>query len=499
MNLQLFALNLPEDFKFPPNGEIGDLYRLHSAWYSGDPNTLIEVYKSMVGLSYGTQKESFWARKADNGMVKMHVPLASDIVSTSADLLFSELPEIVIPEAEDGSASDATDAQDRLDKIVEESGLASRLIEAAETCAALGGVFLVPTWDKEITNFPILAVNQADNAIPEFRWGILTAVTFFRTIYSDESYVYRHLERHEKGKIYHGLYKGTKTELGKQVPLDTFEATAGLKPEIDTGFPGLMVRYIPNMKPNRRFRGSPFGQSDYAGIEQLMDSLDEIYSSWMRDIRLARARIIVPESFLDVAETADGKKVPYFDMDQSIFTALSIDPVTAKEAGITMQQFDIRADKHQQSAYELIERIVAHAGYSPQTFGLKTEGKAEAATALNIRERKTYITRQKKWKYWKNALEDVLEMMLFIDSKVLGNATAVFRPTAKLADTMNRDINTLATALQALSAAQAMSIDTKVRWLHPDWSEEQIQAEVKLIMEEQGLTTMPNPDEVGLA
>jgi A118 family predicted phage portal protein len=485
--------DLREDFKFPLQDPVLRLMDLHSAYYSGDPIIIGRTYQSMVNMVGGSTRESFWSKDLTDGLVKMHVPIASDLSQVSADMLFAELPEISIPEADEGSVEGKA-AQDRLDEIIEESGFASRILEAAETCSALGGVYLVPTWDINLSDYPILAVNQADNAMPVFKWGHLVEVTFWKVVYQDAQICYRHLEKHDnKGHIYNALYKGTQYELGTQVPLTEHPATADLPEEIDTGYGRMMVVYVPNIRPNRRFRGSSHGQSDYAGIEPLMDALDEVYSSWMRDIRLARARVIVPESFLDFDDpTGDGKKRPFFNADKAIYTALSMDPLTTKDAGMTIFQFDIRSQKHKDTAYELLERIVSHAGYSPQTFGLhELVGKAETGTALNIRERKTYITRQKKWKYWKGAIETCLEMMLYIDSVVLKNGGAVLRPNAKLTDSMSRDIAQLSTALQALNNAQAVSIDTKVRLLNPDWSEEAIQREVELIKGETAPPAIP--------
>ena len=174
-------------------------------------------------------------------------------------------------------------------------------------------------------------------------------------------------------------------------------------------------------------RGSALGQSDMAGAETLFDAIDETYSSLMRDIRLARARLLIPETYLDFEDLGSGPQAK-FDNDQAIFVSLNADPLMAKDAGISAHQFAIRNEEHITSISDMIERVVSHAGYSPQTFGLKIEG-AESGTALNIRERKTYTTRQKKWKYWASALEDVFEMMLFIDNVHLGNATPCdFRP-----------------------------------------------------------------------
>lgn len=563
--------NFPPDLRFPLEIPEHILMKLHSAWYSGDPRNLGITYRSMIDQVGGAARESFWTKVTDDGLVKMHIPIASDIAQASADMLFAEPPEITIPEAEEEArlareatkqaqkeheaattpppvpptppalddngdplppeeqppappaptpppmseepppapiapSGEGTRAQERLDQIIGESAFANRLIEAAESCAAMGGVYLVPTWDLAIADHPILAINQADNAIPEFKWGYLTAVTFFKTVWEytvtidgvERQIVYRLMERHEAGNIMNALFKGDPKELGVEVPLTDRPETEGLLPSIPTGWERLMVVYVPNMRPNRRFRGSSYGQSDLAGVEQLMDALDEVYSSWMRDIRLARARMVVPESYLDFEDDSEGKKQPYFDVDKATYVKMAMDPLTAKESGLTLHQFDIRMAEHVGTAYELLERIVTHAGYSPQTFGLKMDGKAESGTALNQRERKTYITRGKKWAYWKHAIEDVLEMMLHIDSFILKNPTPVLRPSCELAETMNTDLSTVSTALSALNNAQAVSIETKVRMLNPDWTDERVDAEVAAIKEEQGIgqgasATIPNP------
>src|SRR5690606_16468254 len=82
----------------------------------------------------------FWGNPPEPGNLrdaKLHVPLAGDIASTSADLLFGEPPVWSIPESLDGQ--DGT--QGRMDKIVK-NGLIPVLLEAAETDSALGGVYL---------------------------------------------------------------------------------------------------------------------------------------------------------------------------------------------------------------------------------------------------------------------------------------------------------------------------------------------------------------------
>jgi A118 family predicted phage portal protein len=476
------------DVNFPPPSwrKYFDLYAEHSAWYSGDPNQLASVFSQLVYTP--TPKGRFWSKQLfEERRTMLHVPMAGDLSGTSADLLFSEPPKIKIPEAFDTNPlSDAKDAQKRIEEIADDGGLYNKLLESAETCSALGGVFIKPNWDTELSEVPVLSIAQADNALPFFKFGFLSSVMFWKTIEEDDNgVVWRFCEMHEPGVIYNGLYKGDSRQIGLRVGMDVHPATAGIQEVIETQIPGLLVRYVPNMQPNRRFRGTSLGQSDYSGSEGLMDALDEVYSSWMRDIRLGQARIMVPEYFLQ--RQSDGNKS--FDVDKEVYTTFNIDPLTAQGMGITTSQFEIRTEQHKTTALELIDRIITNAGYSPSTFGLNIEGRAESGTALNIRERKTFLTKSKKERYWKSAIQDILYLMMLIDNIHLGNKSTPteYYPLVEFQDSMYNDITQTSQTVSLLNTATAASIETKVRMIHPDWDMDQVNQEVAKIKEENGM------------
>ncbi len=497
-------MSLPENPKmsWPPTSW-ADVYRDYEewdAWYAGDPTRLAEVYSKFVYTP--TPRGRFWSQQVDEERrLMLHVPIAGDISRVSADFLFSEAPRFRIPEAHaEGAPSDAKQAQDRLDEILDQAGILNRLITAADTASALGGVFLKPNWDSDLVDYPVLSVAQADAAVPEFQWGILRAVTFWRDLDSDENAVYRHLERHEIGSsgraiILHGLYRGNNERLGMRLSLDSHPETLGLDDVVETPIKGLDVRYIPNMLPNRRRRGThPYlGQSDYSSLEGLMDALDEAWTSWLRDIRLAKGRVIVKQGYLNLK--SDGAFA--FDIDKEIFVELNVSPEDPSSA-MTPVQFAIRTEEHQKACMTFMERIITSAGYSPQSFGLRIEGRAESGTALRIRERGSFVTTGKKQKYWATALADVLEMLLVIDRETLNNGTPLYRPSVEFADTITPDVTELSTAVDLMHRAEAASVETKVRLLHPDWTEEQVAAEVQRIKEEQGMT-MPDPMQTGVS
>ena len=486
---------LPDlDMPWPPSTLSGPYreMRVDDAWYSGDRRRLAKVYAGDEQRRDGLRR--LWSRKRPelgrrhDG--RLHIPLAGDIAATSADLLFSEPPAFTVNDSS---------TQARLDELVEADGIVNTLLEAAEVAAALGGVFLRATWDRDVAARPLLTTVHADKAVPEFRWGQLVAATFWRELPgADSSTVLRHLERHERGRVLHGLYQGTDDRLGRRVPLTEHTDTAALAGSlgaagdaIETGIDALTCAYIPNMRPNRQHRGSPLGRSDFrAPLHDQFDALDETWSSWLRDIRLARARLIVPDGYLRDHGSGRGAS---FDDDREIWQALRIPPDSGE--GITLSQFAIRVAEHERTTAAITRQAVQFAGYSAGTFGLDDQV-ATTATEVVARQRKSMITRDKKSRYWAPGLADMLHVLLMLDRAMFTPTVAPERPRLSFGDGVSEDPQTVAQTLSLLAQAQAVSTETKVRWLHPDWDDTAIAEEVDRILTETG-AAVPDPMQAG--
>jgi hypothetical protein len=243
------------------------------------------------------------------------------------------------------------------------------------------------------------------------------------------------------------------------------------------------------MRPNRQERGSDLGQSDYSGAEGMMDSLDECWTSLMRDIRLGKGRIIAPESFLDVGkDPATGEILTSFDLDREAYAGLNAvgDAGGSLRDQITLTQFEIRTEQHLQAASEMVQSIVTNAGYSPQTFGLQIAGRADSGTALSVRERKSFLTTSKKAEYWRPVIEELLHLMLRVDALHFGSGIVPMRPVVEIQDGVQTDAAQLANTMHLLAEAEAASVETRVRMLHPDWSQSQVRAEANQILGETG-------------
>ena len=445
-------------------------YRANIAAYSGDRNELRAT--SSNGM--------FWAR---DGKCRVHVPVAADIASTSADLLFSEEPNFTTKDID--TEESENDQQKRLDELLYKNNVFGKLNEAAESCAAVGDVYLKLNYSKDELDYPILSVVQGDSAWPEFLLGTLKGIHFFSVINRDlqTGKVTRMYELYQPGKITMAVYSGDETSLG----MDTGEiGKYGYQRENKTPVEDMLAVHIPNMKPNRRYRDEYKGRSDFDELRDMMDELDETYSSWLRDIRLAKARLIVPAEYLrrkpsDVMDASLLQTGKYeFDEDVETLVALDIDPDKGQMT-ITPSQFAIRSSEHLATCTDILRNIYATAGYSPQSFGLDINGLAQSGTALHIREKKSYNTRGKKQTYWKSPLESIVTAMVHLDSALYPDkgSDTDDEVKVKFADSMANDITTMASAVQMLNAANSASIETRVTMMHPDWTKKQVKEETK--------------------
>lgn len=484
----------PPNTPWPPKGhtKVHREVNKWNAWWIGDRDALAAVYGGAAGALppgfqdrpsqhrggiVGAAARMFWGQptRPEQRSPKLHVPIAGEIADTSAQLLFSRPPALTVEDQ---------GTQARLDELFDERAW-ERLLTAAETCAALGGVYLRVGWDQDVAPRPLLSSISPDMAVPVFRWQTLTEVTFTWTLHTGNDGVLRHLEHHAPGRVEHGLYHGDHDTLGMLLPLTEHPVTAPLAEEVDseggipTGLPRLDVAYTPNTH-NPAWRADPVGAdqgaADIAGVEPVLDAVDESYTSWMRDVRLGKARILVPQDYLDNHGPGQGASI---DLDREVFT-----PVRAllDKSGmhIEPQQFNIRHQEHAATVLALTERAVTGSGYSAQTFGLTTDV-AMTATESYARERRTHNTRGGKVRRWSLGLAELAEIMLAVDRQVFGTSVTPQRPSVEFPDVapVNPEV-TSQTALN-LRSAEAASTETLVSLVHPEWDSDEVADEVARI------------------
>lgn len=422
----------------------------------------------------------------------IHVPLPADIAAAHSDLLFSEPP--IVKASNAPTEQEREHAQHIIDPLFNDPMTHAALLEAGEIASAAGGVFIRVGWDANLLNKPVLEVVDPDAAIPTFTLGYLTSVQFWSE-YTHNRDRYRFVEEHRPGEIEYALFKGD-SKLGRRVPLTDIPATSHLAQLVDadsvikTGTQRLTVVYIPNMRPAKQFRrtaAAAFGRSDYEGVRHLFTQADMILGSWMRDIRLARARLVVRSDFVTPLGFGQGTT---FDLEQEIFTTL---PNLPDDLGMSAHQFAIRVAEHKSSLKELTDIILRRAGLSQSTFG-EQEG-IETATGVKAKQQHSTRTRQKKVMWWRPALAHLV--------RVLADVNTAVHDGQPLPDKVHIDVRfptetqvsaeEAARTAQLLKNAQAASIETRVRLTHPTWDSQTVREEVDRIYLEEGLGPTIDP------
>lgn len=455
-------------------------YAVYYAPYSGDHAQLAST--ALNG--------SFWNRK---GKVKLHVPIAADIASTSANMIFGNVPRYSIYDISLGKEENASQA--RLDEIVRVNGLNQKLQEAAEVGAANGDVYFKGNFSADGAEMPIITTVRGSDALAEYRLDKLCCIHFFSLLKTERKTgkVWRVYERYEPGVIYTMVFHGDSSDLGIEEP----SVLNDLGIEYETRLPveGILAAHIVNARPSRVWPTNEKGRSDFEGMRDLLDSLDETYTSWMRDIRLAKSRLIVPAEYLRRRESDSqmfGQGRYTYDFDEDVETLVALDISNDAHMDITPSQFAIRSQEHAETFETTLRSIISMSGYSPQTFGLDIEGNAQSGTARRIIEKKSLNTTAKKQSYWKAPFESFLTTILRLDAALYGN------PKLHDDDVVNVEFHApnltdpveIAGAVNLLHSAEAASKDTIVKLLHPDWTQADVDEEVKTIYSEYGVESI---------
>ena len=457
--------------KYPPDKWQSwfERFEEYAAWYSGDPTEIMNFYSQMIHNING----KFWGmHERKERATVVHIPIANDLAEVSSNLLFSELPQAAFGKD-----------KDRLKELFDQTNFITLCSESAEIASAMSGVLLKLDVDTTISQYPICSSVSPKGFIPQFYRGFLVAVQFFSAVLIEHSDVYRLVEKRE---VINGtlvirceLYKGDASSFGRRMPLDAIPETNGIAAYTEVPVNVLGCVYIPNKRPNLISPGNPMGVSDYHNVLTMMDSLDEVWTSWIRDVRLSKSRLFVDGSLLDFEKR--------FSVDQELFQEIDLSDAQLQANGnvdpLRMVQFAIRAEEHYKTAETLSKEIISRAGYSPQTFGYDMKTYTESGAALRVKERKSLMTRQTKERYWNYGLKQFIYQLQVFANLISEDYTPEV-PTLTFADSVVPDISVTAQSIASLRASGTISLYQSVKEIHPEWEDSFVMEEVSRIEKE---------------
>ena len=392
----------------------------NSVLYSGIETDIRYFYRKIVqnfkrnGIE-PSELSYFWY-KSDKDFRKIHSGLPQLISEKMVDILIGNGFDIRIE-----SETNEETLNERLDEILVDNNFNSIIQEAIETESWAGGVAFKLSINPLLTEYPIIEIVQPENYTNVVQSGRILKDIFF-TYYkvADQRYRLKEIYGVDDEGAYidymlERLQADSKTTDHEwvEVNINDIEATQGLKRIDFKGYFNKLSLYKPNKTPNSEFRGSVFGESDYAGSYGEFDAVDEIISTLMQEFRDSTLNKYFPEEFTVKDKSGNVKVKDSFLKDHILYTK---GPGENDDGRILYEQGDLRIEKHLESLKNIRETILANVGISPLSLGLSGyESVTSAADSQQERKEVTIRTRDKKIDIWQPFLNKFMKIVMELD------------------------------------------------------------------------------------
>lgn len=395
--------------------------------YNGDANDIQSFYqthgsKLINKTGVNASKGWFWSQVASNPtdeVVRIHTGLPKLISSKMADLLLVNGYNITL----DGDDND--EKEDRLNEILKANKFKVKLAQLIETASYSGGTALKISIDP-LFNEPLIEVANPDCYQPVVYRNRIIGDKFIVKYYDDEDNEYELHETYgvdrDKGSyIKYKLFKvGTDNEDSKQVPLTTLEDTSNLKDIYINGLYIKLSQYIPNKLPNGILNSTVLGESDYAGVEGLFQSIDEIYSTYLQEFRDSKLNRYFPSNLLILdPDTGEYRRENALKSNHILYsTGISEEG----QGTVEYKQGDLRSEKHELAFKTTLTQLLNAVGLSPLSIGVTgLESIDSSAESQRERERVSIRTRERKAEVLEEALNSFLSALLVADDILHSN------------------------------------------------------------------------------
>lgn len=423
--------------------------------------------------------------------VDRHLPVAAELTETVGDLLFSNAVGVTVEDW-------PQELEESLRVMVDSDEFTADMVEAGQKCSALGWEFGRIVWNSAVSPHPWIEWVDADRAFADHQWGRLASVTFVDE-YERDKHVYRLTQTHRVGEIEYQLWCGSDKDLGVTVPYTELEETAYLADEVEDGtrvFTGLDVLtavMVPNRAKNPAWSDREqlrfYGKSDIQYAGGLWEDIDKGYTDLWYEVDSARARLLVSEDYLDTLAPGQGSVFDWFRDVYMIGQSASPDnPSTLERV-----QFNMRVDEYMRVVEQATVRAVGAVGLSAITVGMDTSANGNmTATEIRAKSSKTMNTWRARSRYWRAGLQQIIHAWACMDALMNGWAQPASLPKIAMAEPVQDTDLDRARAVKELRDSDSSSVYTRVKKLHPEWGEEEVEAEVARIRQDAGFD-LPDP------
>lgn len=303
-------------------------------------------------------------------------------------------------------------AQRFIDSVLNANNFDVKMQEAIEQALALGGE-AIKVWYEERHDADGNAIPgsgeikigwcMADQFVPtEWTNAEISAGVFISRIARD-GYYYTRLEWHKwdgdtyvvSNELFRSDMKKKGAEesqdiLGFRYPLATIYPFLNEETPIQ-GLEKSLFSYFRPPVANNIDDNSPLGVSVYANAMDTLRALDICYDSFVREFRLGKKRIIVPDRCLrTIVDPSTGVARRYFDANDEAYEAMATDD--AGDLKIHDNSVELRVEEHVAAMNTLLQILCLQLGFSASTFSFSVKDGLKTATEVVSENSKTYKT-----------------------------------------------------------------------------------------------------------
>lgn len=441
-------------------------------WYRGDPSELDQFYKQ-TALD-PVSKSRFWAAvpSEDLSIRKIHSGLPAMVAERLSDIVVADLDGIDLGNEQQSDLWEEIAKDNDFDELVGESII--------ETLVAGDGAFKI-TVDPEVTGYPIIEFYSGERVDYRRTRGRLQEVLFF-TDYAVKDKDYRLEETFGRGYIRYRLLNSE----GKEVPLSTVPETAELA---DVTYDGDFIMAVPlAFFRSKKWKGR--GKSIFDSKADSFDALDEVISQWVDAIRAGRVQKYIPEDLIPKNPQTGALMRPN-PFDNQFVRMGSVMAEDAK-GQINMVQPAILYEAFVASYASALDMCLQGI-ISPSTLGIDLK-KLDNAEAQREKEKATLYTRGKIIERLNEVIPQLVDVVLKVNDTMRNLSAGEYPAAVTFGEYASPSFDSVVETVGKAKTYGIMSIEQAVEELYGDtWTEEQKAAEVARLKEEQGLTSMDEP------
>ena len=225
----------------------------------------------------------------------------------------------------------------------------------------------------------------------------------------------------------------------------------------------------------------------HAGNEGAVDGIIKLWDQEQQDAEMARNRIAMREDLMgthDIRNQHNGEMIARAGWDPDSNILLLAPGMTAQDVSeggvetITFPDSIIQRERIERKENGVLEAC----GISPQSVGRNVGGRSDSAAAKRADQQMTTTTITGPARRWSTALGDIVTQVATLNGQS--------DPGVLVFDGFRTTLGERAETVNQAMLSDSMSAYTRVAYLHPEWSDEQINDEVDLLRGE-GLVGSP--------